>query len=438
MTDIATKLENPSNHHREPVVMIGLDGMPYGLMHRFAHDGTMPNLGALAEQSVFRQMASSIPEVSSVAWSSVITGANPGEHGVFGFTDVAPGTYRMTFPNYSALKAPPFWEREGSGRAVIINVPTTFPARPMNGVHIAGFVALDLERATYPASLVPVLEEMDYRVDVDSQKAHETLGFFLRDLEKTLDARIAAYRHLWQQAWETFVLVFTGTDRLAHFLWDAYEDPSHRYHRAFRDHFRRIDGVIGEIAESLAEEDVLIMLSDHGFERLRTDVYVNYVLQQAGFLAFEEGQRPGLKAIADGTRAFALDPGRIYVNQKGRFPRGGVEPEARDAVVDELIDLFQSLEREGEPVIKHVFRAEELYRGPQLHAAPDVVLLGESGFNLRGNWRADAPFGTGIFTGKHSQADAFLLVHGQGAEEAVPEEPSVMDVVGIMDVMRKA
>jgi predicted AlkP superfamily phosphohydrolase/phosphomutase len=110
-------------------VIIGLDGMPYGLMNKFAQDGTMPNFGALVDEGVFRQMASSIPEVSSVAWSSAITGTNPGEHGVFGFTDVAPGTYRTTFPNYNNLKVKPFWEREGNGRSVIINVPTTFPAR---------------------------------------------------------------------------------------------------------------------------------------------------------------------------------------------------------------------------------------------------------------------------------------------------------------------
>ena len=204
-------------------MIIGLDGMPYGLMDKFAHDGTMSNFGALAREGVFRPMASSIPEVSSVAWSSIITGTDPGEHGIYGFTDIAPGTYRRMFPNFDSLKAKPFWEREGSGRAVIINVPSTFPAREMNGVLIAGFVALDLERATFPRSLVPRLREMDYRVDVDSQKAHESLGFFLRGLDKTLRARSAACRYLWQEeTWDTFVLVFTGTDRLAHFLWDAY------------------------------------------------------------------------------------------------------------------------------------------------------------------------------------------------------------------------
>jgi predicted AlkP superfamily phosphohydrolase/phosphomutase len=408
--------------------------MPYGLMDKFAHDGTMPNFGALVDEGVFRQMASSIPEVSSVAWSSVITGTNPGEHGVFGFTDVAPGTYRTTFPNYNNLKVKPFWEQEGNGRSVIINVPTTFPARKMNGVHIAGFVALDLERSTYPPSLVPTLQEVDYRVDVDSQKAHETLGFFLRDLEKTLQARIKVYRHLWhEEDWSTFMLVFTGTDRLAHFLWEAYEDEEHEYHEVFLDHFRQIDEVIGEIADSLRGDDILIMLSDHGFERLKKDIYINYLLQEEGFLTFEDGASPGLKSLASDAKAFTLDPGRIYVHSKERYPDGTVEANARETVVDDLMALFESLQIEGEKVIQRAYRGRELYSGGQVHRAPDLVLLGNSGYNLRGNWKAKQPFGKGVFTGKHSQADAFLLVYGEETRAAVPEGPSVMDIVGIMD-----
>lgn len=411
--------------------------MPYDLMKELGRNGTMPNFGALSHEGVFRPMASSIPEVSSVAWSSIITGTNPGEHGIYGFTDIAPGTYRTTFPNFGSLKATPFWEREESGRSVIVNVPTTFPAREMNGVLIAGFVALDLERATYPRSLVPMLNEMGYRVDVDSQKAHQSIEFFLRDLDKTLEARIAAYRYLWQEDWNTFVLVFTGTDRLAHFLWNAYEDETHKHRQLFLDHFRKIDRIVGEIARDLKRNDALIMLSDHGFERLKRNVFVNYLLEEGGFLSFEEGAAPGLKSITSDTRAFALDPGRVYINLQGRFPRGGVEPGAREIVVDELVDYFGSLEHEGAKVLKSVYRAEQLYRGSQAHRAPDIVLLGNSGYNLRGNWKAEAPFGTDLFAGKHSQEDAFLIVCGTRAGNAVPDEASVVDIVGILDALRE-
>ena len=116
------------------LVIIGLDGMPYRLIRNLAEKGTMPNMKRLIEEGVFRQMESSIPEVSSVVWSSIITGTNPGVHGIFGFTDLAPGTYRIIFPNFNSLKAKPFWERGRSGSSVIINVPGTYPARPLDGV----------------------------------------------------------------------------------------------------------------------------------------------------------------------------------------------------------------------------------------------------------------------------------------------------------------
>jgi predicted AlkP superfamily phosphohydrolase/phosphomutase len=399
----------------------------------------MPNFGALARSGVFKPMASSIPEISSVAWSSVITGVNPGEHGIFGFMDVAPGTYRRTFPNCNSLRATPFWNREGAGRSVIINVPMTYPAAEMNGALIAGFVALDLKRAVYPQDLLPTLQELGYKVDVESSKAHVSFDYFLRDLNKTLDARIEAYRYLWDgEAWDdTFMLVFTGTDRLAHFLWDAYEDEDHTYHEAFLDHFRAIDAVIGEIAGRLRDDDVLLMLSDHGFETLKTNVNVNYLLHEQGFLSFEAGASPGLKAIAADTRAFALDPGRIYVNLADRYPRGAVAPADRDAVLDEITAMVEAVTYQGDPVIRRVYRRAELYEGPYTDRAPDLVLLGEPGYNLRGSWGAEAVFTEDVFAGKHSQADAFLLACGPGAAGVMPPSPSVFDVVDVMDAMRR-
>jgi len=233
-----------SNSHR--MVIIGLDGMPYRLIKDLAESGVMSNTRTIIENGVFSQMESSIPDISSVAWSSIITGTNPGQHGIFGFTDVPERTYRLSFPNFSDLKTLPFWDHAGNGRAIVINVPFTYPARSLDGVLIAGFVALDLKRATYPTSLIPKLNDMGYQIDVDSSKAHQSLDLFLKDLDKTLKARIATYRYLWdEENWQTFMLVFTGTDRLAHFLWNAYEDKSHKYHSAFLDHLHQIDEAVG-------------------------------------------------------------------------------------------------------------------------------------------------------------------------------------------------
>jgi predicted AlkP superfamily phosphohydrolase/phosphomutase len=175
------------------------------------------------------------------------------------------------------------------------------------------------------------------------------------------------------------------------------------------------------------------MLSDHGFERLDKDVFVSFVLKEQGFLTFERGSSPDLRTLAHGTRAFALDPARIYVNLEDKYPNGSVEAADRDGVIKDLERVFGTLEIDGKKVIKRVYRKEELYEGPLVDRAPDLVLLANEGFNLRANLKAKQLWGKDAFTGKHSQSDAFLLVWGNIAPDSVPETPCVSDVVGIIN-----
>jgi len=186
-------------------------------------------------------------------------------------------------------------------------------------------------------------------------------------LDKTLDARIEAYRYLWDNYdWQTFMLVFTGTDRLMHFLWNAYEDKGHKYHNLFLEHFRKIDQAIGEISSRTTDDDLLIILSDHGFEQLDNDVYISYLLMQEGFLQFKQGKDNALDNICYGTKAFVLDPARIYLNLKGKFPCGTVDPADSEDLLCQLEDLFSALQVDGKKIIKDIYRKEQLYCGPYL------------------------------------------------------------------------
>ena len=413
-------------------IIIGLDGVPFGLLNDLAGKGVMKNTREIISRGVFKKMQSSLPEVSSVAWSSIITGANPAEHGIFGFTDLFPNTYNLRFPDFNNLRIPPFWT-EIPGKSIIINVPSTYPVREMNGAHISGFVSIDFEKSVYPPSLIVKLQELDYRLDVDSEKAHESMESFLSDLDRTLKARIQAYRYLWDtQNWQLFMLVFTGTDRLMHFLWDAYEDENHKYHRDLLTHFQKIDDAIGEISVNLREDDLLFMLSDHGFEKLDKDVYISYLLRKEGFLRFRDDNDPTLGNIDYSTKAFALDPARIYTNLKNQYPCGGVHKKEKEAILRDLECLFKSLEIEGNKVIRHTYRKEEIYSGPLLEQAPDLVLVANQGFNLKANIKTDKLEDKPIFTGKHIRESAFLLLDGSVDKGLIPENPTVYDVRGIV------
>lgn len=299
----------------------------------------------------------------------------------------------------------------------------------MNGVHISGFVSIDINKSVHPTSLVSQLEGLDYRLDVDSQKAHTNLDLFLEDLDQTLTARIKAGEYLWDYTdWQTFMLTFTGTDRLMHFLFSAYEDKDHKHHNDFLNHFRRIDQAIGDIVAKLAEDDALLMLSDHGFEKLETDVYVNYLLASEGFLTFKPEAPPRLENIDSATKAFAMDPARIYVNEKGKYPAGSVATEDKEACLKDLENLFASFAVDGKKVVKYVYKKQDLYDGPYFENAPDMVLIPQKGFNLRGTPAAKEMTGKGVFTGKHTYEDAFLFVNDKELAADLGDRPSVIDV----------
>jgi len=418
------------------VVIIGLDGVPFGLLKDFSESGVMPNTAKIISGGTFKKMQSSIPEISSVAWSSIITGKNPAEHGIFGFTDFPRNTYRLSFPNFSHLKASTFWELNPDKRHIVVNVPSTYPAREINGILISGFVALDLERAVYPEAMIAHLENMDYRIDVDSAKAHKSLELFIKDLNRTNEARISAYRHLWDKDWDTFMLVFTGSDRLMHFLWDAYEDTNHEFSQEFRDYFRRVDEIIGEIAFRINAQDDLIMLSDHGFEKLDKDVYINRVLQDEGFLKLMNVDSPNFSHIDYETKAFALDPARIYINLKGKYPRGTVGQDEKEDVIRDLVYLFDNFQIDGKRAILRIYRKEEIYKGPYVEQAPDLVLVGTKGFNLKAAINSKTTYSKGIFSGKHTQDDAFLLINKK-CEGIIKEGLNVSDVVDIIKKLKE-
>ncbi len=421
----------------DKIVIIGLDGVPFEMIEGFAKEGIMPNTARLIEEGVFRKSRSSIPEISNVAWSSVITGKNPGEHGIYGFTDLRPQSYKLKFPNFNDLKAEPFW-RQWNQKSVIMNVPSTYPVQPMNGIHISGFVSIDINKSIYPTDIVEQLEDINYRLDVDSRKAHKSMSNFLEDVDQTLDARIAAYRYLWDDSidWGSFMLVFTGTDRLMHFLWNAYESPRHRFNTAFSLHFGRIDKIIGEITSKLKRNNLLVMLSDHGFERLYRDVYVNNLLIEDGFLSLD-GEGSGFEAITLETKAFALDPARIYINYQDRFPKGSISRYETDGLLKELEQYFENLRYGGRKVIKDIYRKEEIYSGECLPEAPDLVLVAENEFNLKASLNSKKSFDKGIFTGKHTPDTAFMLFHGLKDNSIVPDSPQVSDMRWIIEKDRK-
>jgi len=390
--------------------VIGIDGVPFSLLEKLAKKDVMPNFKDLIKEGQFKPMQSSIPANSAVSWSTIITGKNPGEHGIFGFSDLIEGTHTLRFPNYNDLKATPYWQDK---RALIINVPMTYPVKPMNGCHISGFVSLDMEKAVYPQKELEFLNNINYQIDVDSEKAHNSFNLFLEDLYNTHVRRMNALRFLWREYdWETLMFVMTGSDRLGHFLWDAYEEKNDEYYSRFLYYFQQVDITIGEITNKLTEDDRLVILSDHGMEREKIGINLNAILQENGYLEWGDNFKARYNNLTDDSEAFALEDGRVYVCSD--------DP---DKTLFELVELF-----DGMSTIKKVYRREELYHGPYYDKAPDLVLVGEEGIHLRGMPNEEA-FEHDHLPGMHNE-EAFIYVKG---DSNLPDLPTVEDVVTIIE-----
>jgi predicted AlkP superfamily phosphohydrolase/phosphomutase len=340
----------------------------------------------------------------------------------------------MYFPNFKHCRARTLWARLGAeGRnSVVINVPSTYPARPLKGVLTAGFVALDLKKATYPPAAYEYLSSIDYRIDVDTRKARESLDLLMEDLKITLAKRREAILHYLDKGeWDLFVGVVTETDRLHHFMWHAYDDPADPRHEFFIDFYRDIDSLIGEVYDRLRKDHPgvpLFVMSDHGFTGIKTEVYINHWLRENGYQDLAKSPAQTWADMGDNTKAFALDPSRIYINLKGKYPRGAVELSDKDRIVDEIAGKVMSIEHEGVKVIRAAYRKDEIFKGPLSDNAPDLILLSEHGYDLKGAMGKDALFDKGPLTGMHTQDDAVLVASREAGMVVGGDVPKIYDV----------
>ena len=418
------------------VVFIGLDGTPYTFMQRLIAEGRAPNAARLAQQGSLLRMDSMWPWVSSVAWSTMMTGVNPGKHNIFGFIDRDPATYKQFIPTSRHMKARTLWEvlSDAGKRVVVVNVPVTFPPREVNGLLVAGFLSPSLDKAVYPAAYIPTLKSLGYIVDADPWKARESKAGALEEVNAALDARIRTLFYLLEkEAWDYLHVHIMETDRLHHFLWQQMEEEDPVYAPAFYDFYRRIDDMLGRLASELDDDTTLMWMADHGFCTINKEVYVNRWLMDQGWLRLRTippDRKKGLDEIDPASVAYSLDPGRVVIRLKGREKDGSVEPgpeyEAlRDEIAAAALELVDP--DNGRPIFQAAFKREDLYHGPYLDQAADLILAPHDGYDPKGSlFRETLTYKGEELVGMHTYDDAMLYVGGQAIQ---PARFSVLNVM---------
>lgn len=429
-------------------LVVGIDGLPKTLLERLAKQGVMPYCASLLTCGSLISLRAPAPEVSSTSWSTFLTGVNPARHGIFGFIDLKGFSYEFFFPNLKHLAALCLWDiAEQSGMTTLcLNVPTTYPAKPINGVLISGFPAANFEKSFFPERLAEEFEASGYVLDIEVGDVARDPEGFLRRIEQSLRARMRVFTTLLdRESWDLAVAVLTETDRLQHFLWNGLADSSHPLHAQVLEIYFLVDQCIAAFASRMDHSDSLFLVSDHGFASIKAQIYLNAWLRARGYLAL----RPDAKSfdcIDERTKAFALDPGRIFIHRESRFPRGSVKD-------SEAVDIAHNLRRElreitwkaevgelrtsddGEPILEDVFLKEEIYSGPLLERAADLIAVPAPGFNLRGAWKHDAPVGNDLMTGAHTRGNATFYYRGELASDAEADmqdaAPTVLAALGV-------
>jgi predicted AlkP superfamily phosphohydrolase/phosphomutase len=295
-------------------LVIGLDGATFDLIRPWATAGHLPTLGRLMSEGASGDLQSTIPPMTAPAWTSFITGENPGRHGLYDWIYRHEDSYAVSPVTARHCTEPTLWALLGAAgqRVCVFNVPMTYPPQPVNGLMVSGLPAPSVRAGiTYPPELLAEIEAQvgEYLLYPDPGQAYSDTGVdaFLRRLYRTTKVRVKVLDYLRRREdWDFFMVVFNGPDTVQHAMWKfmSPEHPQHdpaksaKYGSAILSYYQHIDRVLGEIVAGLDRDTVLILMSDHGFGPFHKFIHVNNWLRRQGWLQLEEGLKVRLKTAA--------------------------------------------------------------------------------------------------------------------------------------------
>ncbi len=415
----------------------------------------LPNLARLVETGLSGPLVSTLPPITIPAWTSMLSGRDPGELGIYGFRNRRSYAYGdLVYATSGMVRCPRLWDHVGDagGSSIVIGVPQTSPPPPIRGVLVSGFEAQGLgweDGAAFarPPELADEVREVvgEYLFDVDNFRnvpRQEVLdkAYFMTE------RRFRLMEHLLEtRPWDFAMLCEIAPDRLHHCFWSDH-DPSHvrhqadsPYRNAIREYYRWVDEALGRLVELAGPDTGLLVVSDHGAKAMDGGVCINEVLRQEGWLVLrEEPSEPGplRPQQVDWSRTRAWGEGgyyaRIFLNVEGREPQGVIPFAKRDAARRELTELLGSLSLPGGPTLTNqVSWPEEIYRVVRGLAPDLIVIFGDL------SWRSLGSIGhgktwllgndTGVDEANHAQ-DGLFVLRAPAAATGRDRRASILDV----------
>lgn len=470
---------------RRKVLVLGLDGATFKLLEPMAKEGRIPTLARLMDGGARGVLESTLPPVTIPAWISMMTGKNPGRLGLY---DLLKRVEYGVEPNESGFKeSNPVWRtlNQYGLKTGILNVPGSYPPDEVDGFMVTGMMTpSNGSPYAHPTELRSELNSVhEYEIDIPPWNIADA-DQLVKDIYRVTQKRGDAAEYLIGEfPCDFYMIVFTASDRMQHYMWHK-EDLVEEY-------WEELDRVLARLLNLFGEETTVFVVSDHGFGTLERTFFVNEWLRTKGFLRLRRqitkralvrldrtveglyrflGERKLISVIGNflykllgvkrlqkaiylylsnvhlesrvnwrRTKAFSCvhTPhfGQIYLNMEGKMRDGCVPQDEREALLESIIKELENLPSSStgySPEIE-IHRGEDLYNGPHLDEAPDIVFILNEG-----RCEIDAKVGEGRlfaegaplsgWTGTHTRDGVFIAYGPMIKEGFRVEKASIVDV----------
>jgi predicted AlkP superfamily phosphohydrolase/phosphomutase len=392
------------------LLILGWDSATFDVIDPLIEQGRLPALAGLMERGFRAPLRSTWPPMTDCAWTSAFTGCNPGKHGIFGSWYRAPGAYECRYFSSRDRVAPALWELADGVTFLVWNVPMTFPPQTVTGAMVAGYGAPPGSRFCSPGTLQDALAGQWDLDDLLDRAPYRSLDRYLEELVRGLRAQAESLPWAIRETGADCVAaVWPHVDRAQHFFWQ-FRKTDHPLAGAVDRAYEEMDRTTAALLDAFPHADVLV-ISDHGAGSLHGDVNMGAWLASNGYAHYGTAARsplgaawrlppaarraakrlaPGLArramqdTLSEGlgpfdwsqTQAFMGVNGDLWINQRGREPQGMVPEPASAALVDEIREGALALRdpRSGAPLFAAVHRRDDLWSGPAIDLAPDLML----------------------------------------------------------------
>lgn len=417
------------------VLVIALGEATFDLIDPWIKSGELPTLSKFYEEGSIGNLKSSIPMITPQMWGNIITGKNPGHHGLFDFWQRGnDGKFKEI--NGSHIKVKPIWKilSENGLASGVVNVPFTYPPQKINGFMISGEDAPGAHPSiAYPSKIYHEIVGKfgRYRLkDIfpGGRKKEDYLTLVQEDIEKQTEVLAHLISN---ENWDFFLTFYSATAITQHYFWKDMQQGDNEYKDVIKTAYKSLDTAIDRLVKVAGEETNVFIISECGAGPLKSGVQINTWLQKEGFLTYKKTNGTSSKEAAikpkkkdairlqvasfrknvqalvpkslfyfanknmhwlkswiqtflagsdiewNRTSAFSRGKeGDIFINLKGRDKNGIVEPELYEKVKDDIIEKLSVLidPSTGQKAVTRVYKREELYNGPYLEFSPDLLI----------------------------------------------------------------